>query len=52
MSENMTYEEEKSIYQKYFEYVRENTELQLPHSIVEGLSLYKELLEIANIGDV
>ena len=52
MSENLTYEEEKSIYQEYFEYVLENTELQLPHSIEEGLSLYKELLEIANIGDV
>ena len=30
-------------------YVLENTELQLPHSIEEGLSMYKELLEIANI---
>ena len=50
--ENLTYEEEESIYQGYFEYVLENTKLQLPHSIEEGLSLYKKLLEIANIDDV
>ena len=42
----------ESIHQGYFEYVLENTELQLPHSIEEGLSLYKKLLEIANIDDV
>ena len=52
MRENLTYEDEKSIYQEYFEYVLENTELQLPHSIEEELSLYKELLQIANIGYV
>ena len=52
MRENLTYEEEESIYQGYFEYVLENTELQLPHRIEEGLSMYKELLEIANIDDV
>ena len=51
MRENLTYEEEESIYQEYFEYVPENTELQLPHSIEEGLSLYKGLLEVANIDD-
>ena len=39
MRENLTYEEEESIYQGYFEYVLENTELQLPNSIEEGLSL-------------
>ena len=32
MRENLTHEEEKSIYQEYFEYVIENTELQLPHN--------------------
>ena len=52
MRENLSYEEEESIHQGYFEYVLENTELQLPHSIEEGLSMYKELLEIANIDDV
>ena len=52
MRENLTYEEEESIHQGYFEYVLENTELQLPHSIEDGLSMYKELLEIANIDDV
>ena len=52
MRENLTYEEEESIHQGYFEYVLENTELQLPHSVEEGLSLYKELVEIANIDDV
>ena len=49
MRENLTYEEEESIYQEFFEYLLE--ELQLPHSIAERLSLYKELLEIANIND-
>ena len=48
MWENLTYEEEESIHQEYFEYVLENTELQLPYSIQKELSLYKELLEIAN----
>ena len=52
MRENLTYEEEESFYQGYFEHVLENTELQLPHSIEEGVSLYKDLLEIANIDDV
>ena len=52
MRENLTYEEEESIHQGYFEYVLENTELQLPHSIEEKLSIYKELLEIANIDGV
>ena len=52
MSENLTYEKEESIQKEYFEYVLENTELQLPQSIEEGLSPYKELLEIANIDDV
>ena len=52
MRDNLTYEEEESIHQGYFEYVLENTELQLPHNIEEGLSLYKKLLEIANIDDV
>ena len=32
MRENLTNGEEKSIYQEYFEYVIENTELQLPHN--------------------
>ena len=39
MTENLTYEEEESIHQGYFKYVLENTELQLPHSIDEGLSV-------------
>ena len=51
MQENLTYEEEENIHQGYFEYVLENTEFQLPHSVEEGLSLYKELLEIANKDD-
>lgn len=50
--ENLTYEEENTIYQEYFEYVLDNTELQLPNSFEEGLSLYKQLLEIANIDEV
>ena len=41
-----------SIYQEYFEYVLDSTELQLPNSFEEGLSLYKQLLEIANIDEV
>lgn len=47
--ENLTYEEEQTIYQEYFEYVLENTDLQLPNNFEQGLSLYKQLLEIANI---
>ena len=47
--EKLTYEEEKSIYQEYFEYVLDNTVLQLPNSFEEGLSLYKQLLETVNI---
>ena len=50
--ENLTYDEEKSIYQEYFEYVLDNTEFRLPNSFEEGLSLYKQLLEIANIDEV
>ena len=47
--ENLTYEEEQTIYQEYFEYVLENTDMQLPNNFEQGLSLYKQLLEIANI---
>ena len=47
--ENLTYEEEQTIYQEYFEYVLENTDLQLPNNFEQGLSLYKQLREIANI---
>ena len=50
--ENLPCEEKESIHQGYFGYVLENTELHLPHSIEEVLSMYKELLEIANIDDV
>ncbi len=32
MRENLTYEEEESIHQGYFEYELQNTELQLAHS--------------------
>lgn len=39
MRENLIYEEEESIYWEYFEYVPENTQLQLPHSIAVALSL-------------
>ena len=46
-----TYEEEQTIYKVYFEYVLENTELQLPNNFDERLSLYKQLLEIANIDE-
>lgn len=53
MRVNLTYEENESIYPGYcFEYVLDNTKLQLPHSAEEGRSLYKELLEIANIDDI
>ena len=46
MRENLTYEEEKSIYQEYFECVLENTELQLPHIKEEGLFLIKNSLKL------
>lgn len=47
MRDNLTYEEEKSCYQEYFEYVLENTELQHPRNAEEALELYQRLLEIA-----
>ena len=54
IKENLTYEEKKSIYmyQEYFEYVLDNTELQLPNCFEEGLSLFNQLLEIANVDEV
>ena len=52
MRENLTHEEEQTIYQEYFEYVLENTELQLPNNFEEGLFLCKQLFEIANIDEV
>ena len=47
MRDNLTYEEEKSCYQEYFEYVQENTELQHPSNADEALELYQSLLETA-----
>jgi len=47
MGENLTYVEEKSLQQEYFEYVLTNTQLNMPINCEEGLDLYKQLLSIA-----
>lgn len=47
LKENLTYVEEKSVEQEYFEYVLENMHLDIPNNCEEGLDLFKTLLEIA-----
>ena len=44
--ENLTYEEEQTIYQEYFEYVLENTGLHLPNNFEQGLFLYNNFLKL------
>ena len=51
ISENLTYEEEESIFQECFEYILVNTNLQSPGNHEEALDLYKRLLHIASIDD-
>ena len=51
LRENLTYEEEKSIQQEYFEYVMANTRLEMPNTCEEGIQLYQTLLNIAGVNE-
>ena len=51
LRENLTYVEERSVQQEYFEYVMANTQLEMPNTCEEGIQLYQTLLDIAGVNE-